>query len=40
MLTMPPWDSQRIYAAATRGPHKSTYEFQDFLRKKMVDMIL
>jgi hypothetical protein len=37
---MPPWDSQRIYATATCGPHKSTYEYQDFLRNEMVDMIL
>ena len=40
VLTTPPWDSQRIYAAAMRGPHKSAYEYQDFLRNKMVDMIL
>jgi hypothetical protein len=40
VLTTPPWDSKRIYAAATRGPHKSAYEYQDFLRNKMVDMIL
>ena len=39
-LTTPPWDPQRIYAAATRGPHKSAYEFQDFLCNEMVDMIL
>jgi hypothetical protein len=25
---------------AMRGPHKSAYKFQDFLRSKMVDMIL
>jgi len=40
VLTTPPWDSKRIYAAATRGPHKSAYEYQDFLRNEMVDMIL
>jgi hypothetical protein len=40
VLTTPPWDSQRIYAAATRGPHKSAYEYQDFLRNEMGDMIL
>ena len=40
VFTMPPWDTKRIYAAATRGPHKSAYEFQDFLRNEMVDMIL
>ena len=33
-LTTPPWDPQCIYAAATRGPHKSAYEFQDFLRNE------
>ena len=40
MFTTLPWDNQRIYAAATRGPHKSAYEYQDFLRTEMVDMIL
>jgi hypothetical protein len=40
VFTTPPWDNQRIYAAATRGPHKSAYEYQDFLRTEMVDMIL
>jgi hypothetical protein len=40
VFTTPPWDSQRIYAAAMRGPHKSAYEYQDFLRNEMVDMIL
>jgi len=40
VLTTPPWDSQCIYAIATHGPHKSAYEYQDFLRNKMVDMIL
>ena len=40
VFTMPPWDSTRIYAAATRGPHKSAYKYQDFLHEEMVDMIL
>ena len=40
VFTTPPWDSQRIYAMATHGPHKSAYKFQDFLCNKMVDMIL
>ena len=31
MFTTPPWDRHRIYAAMTRGPHKSAYEYQDFL---------
>jgi hypothetical protein len=31
VFTMPPWDSKCIYAAAMRGPHKPTYEYQDFL---------
>jgi hypothetical protein len=39
-MSMPPWDSKRIYAAATHSPHKSAYEYQDFLCKEMVDMIL
>lgn len=37
---MPPWDSKCIYAAAMHGPHKSAYEYQDFLHNEMVDMIL
>ena len=40
LFTTPPWDHQRIYAAATRGPHKSAYEHQDFLRDEMAEMIL
>jgi hypothetical protein len=40
IFTTLPWDSKRIYAAATRGPHKSAYEYQDFLCEEMVDMIL
>ena len=40
VLTTPPWDHLRTYAAATRGPHKSAYEYQDFLRNEMVEMIL
>jgi hypothetical protein len=40
ILTTPPWDSTCIYATAMHGPHKSTYEYQDFLHNEMVDMIL
>jgi len=40
VFTTPPWDHQRIYAAAIRGPHKSAYEHQDFLRDEMAEMIL
>ena len=40
VFTTPPWDHQRIYAAAIRGPHKSAYEYQDFLRDEMAEMIL
>ena len=40
LFTTPPWDHQCIYAVAIRGPHKSTYEYQDFLCNEMVEMIL
>lgn len=40
VLTTAPWDTTRIYAAAVRGPHKSAYEHQAFLRDEMAEMIL
>ena len=34
-----PWSADRQRAAVERGPHKSAYEFQEFLRTEMVDMV-
>lgn len=33
------WTPQRINEALLRGPHKSVYEFEDFLREEFADMI-
>jgi hypothetical protein len=38
-IQTPPWSAKRTAAAVSRGPHKSAYEFQDFLRKEMTDMM-
>ena len=34
-----PWTQDRKDAAVARGPHKSAYEFQEFLRAEMADMV-
>ena len=34
-----PWSPARVAAAVARGPHKSAYEFQEFLRAEMADMV-
>jgi hypothetical protein len=40
VIQTPPWSLQRLDAAVARGPHKSAYEHQDFLRGEMADMVL
>ena len=34
-----PWTPAELAAAITRGPHQSAYEYQDFLREDMADMV-
>lgn len=34
-----PWPSSRVHAAVKRGPHKSAYEYEEFLREEMIDFI-
>ena len=38
-LTSPPWSQQKLQHALHRGPHKSSYEYLDFLEYEFVDMI-
>jgi hypothetical protein len=38
-LETAPWTSGRKDAAIARGPHKSAYDFQDFLRTELLDMV-
>ena len=39
LIQSPPWTQARKDAAVARGPHKSAYEFQEFLRTEMADMV-
>lgn len=39
ILKTKPWSSARIESAVRRGPHKSAYEYQEFLVEEMTDMI-
>jgi hypothetical protein len=39
LLRTPPWTQGRKDAAMQRGPHKSAYEYQDFLRSELLDMV-
>lgn len=34
-----PWTNDELQQAIARGPHKSAYEHQDFLREDMADMV-
>ena len=38
-LKTAPWTNGRKDAAIARGPHKSAYDFQDFLRTELLDMV-
>jgi hypothetical protein len=38
-LTTSPWMSGRKDDTIARGPHKSAYEFQDFFRVELLDMV-
>jgi hypothetical protein len=38
-LKTAPWTSGRKDAAIARGPYKSAYDFQDFLRTELLDMV-
>ena len=35
----PPWTQRQVQRALIRGPHKSSFEYLDFLREEFVDMI-
>jgi hypothetical protein len=39
VLKTPPWSPGQLQAAIQRGPHKSAYEYQQFLVEEMTDMI-
>ena len=38
-LTTSPWSRHQLLSALDRGPHKSCYEYMDFLQDEFVDMI-
>ena len=39
VIQTPPWPAHRTAAAVRRGPHKSAFEFQEFLRIEIADMM-
>ena len=38
-MTTSPWSLEQRQQAMSRGPHKSSYEYQDFLESEMADMV-